>query len=908
MSNKIHSLLIPFIENDGQIKDKNIKYFATTFAGSVLVTKDSEILYSFSEVNGFKEVKRQVLKEKLIGTSRSGIKGEDIANTKINYFIGNNPDDWRKNISTYNLVSLGEVYKGVKVKLRAYGNNVEKLFYVEPEGDPLNIKVKVEGAKSIKLNKDGELELEMGFGPVRFSRPLAYQETGSNKKNAIEVAYNIEENGYSFKVGEYDKKKELIIDPILSATFLGGSSEEYIDGIALDGGGNVYVTGWTSSLDFPGIGTGSADSLSWDVRSEGFVVKLNSDLSAILAATFIGGISYDDPYTLAIDFAGNVYVAGWTYSSDFPGIVPSSSADSTRSEDEGFVVKLNSDLSAILAATFIGGSNDDAIYGLALDAVGNVYVAGNTDSTDFPGIVPGSSADSVFCNSANTCSNEEGFVAKLNSDLSKILAATFIGGTGNDHPSALALAFDFEGVGNVYVAGWTNSTDFPGVGSGSADSTISSEEGFVAKLNSDLSAILAATFIGGTGNDHPSALALDAIGNVYVAGYTDSTDFPGVGSGSADSTISSEEGFVAKLNSDLSAILAATFIGGTGNDYPSALALDGAGNVFVSGYTQSPDFPGIGSGSADSTFGPYYEGFVAKLNSDLSSILAATFIGGNDYDNAYCLALDSTGNVYAAGWTYSTDFPGISLGSADNIFSGRNEGFIVKLGPNLESIGASSGTATLTWDPPTTNSDGTPLADLAGFGVYYGISSGTYNQYVYTGSVTSYTVDNLTSGLTYYFAITAYDTSGNESGYSNEVSKTISPDQTTLQSRIKNYSTSTTTVKASKSRERPAINVVRLTSPNGKENLTSGSSYTITWTTNNTERPIAKVKLFYTKNGGATWKLIDTLPGGNPGTYDWTVPSVTSVRNRCKIRVALKDAKGRTIKTDVSDKFFTIQP
>ncbi|MGH7965409.1 MAG: SBBP repeat-containing protein, partial [Candidatus Binatia bacterium] len=366
--------------------------------------------------------------------------------------------------------------------------------------------------------------------------------------------------------------------------------------LALDAAGNVYVTGITTSADFPGVDADSADNTFGG--HDAFVAKLDDQLNTLLAATFLGGSAgggscADSASALALDAAGHVYVAGITFCSDFPG-VDGGSADSIFAGGEGFVAKLDPSLSTIVAATFLGGGNDgcdsDAINSLTLDATGAVYVAGDTFCSDFPG-VDGGSADSTFAG------NREGFVGRLDANLSVLLGATFLGGSRSEQIRALAR----DATGAVYVAGHTSSADFPGVDAGSADSTFTGEhEAFVAKLDPALSTVLAATFLGGSGLANPThfdrahALALDAAGNVYVAGETDSADFPGVTAGSADSTFAGEsEAFVAKLDPSLSALLAATFLGGSASSPVNvqepvrALALDGAGNVYVAGGTPS---------------------------------------------------------------------------------------------------------------------------------------------------------------------------------------------------------------------------------------------------------------------------------------------------------------------------------
>jgi len=674
---KLAKLQIPFIANQGQ-SDREMKFYARTFAGTVFVTETGKLVYSLPKLEGRKQTRGVVLKEELIGGKVTEVKGENQATTKLNYFKGNDRSKWQRNIPSYDVVGLGEVYEGIEVKLKAYGNNVEKLFYVKPGVKPGTIKIRLSGGEKLRVNDSGELEVETEEGTVRFSKPVAFQEDGG-KKEFVEVAYVVQGNKYGFKVADHDQTRELVIDPILAATFLGGT-DNFIDrviGLALDSRGNAYVAGDTASSDFPGVGPGSADPTF--AGGDAFVAKLNSDLSSILAATFLSGSNGAFVRGFALDGTGNVFISGEALSSDMPGVGPGS-ADNIPAGREIFVAKLNSALSSILAATFLGGSDDDFANVLVVDKVGNAYVGGATQSSDFPGVGPGS-ADSTLAQFAEP-EDSEGFVAKLNSDLSSVLAATFLGGTSFSFVTGLAV----DSAGNIYAAGGTGSADLPGVGPGSADSTFAGGEAFVAKLNSNLSSILAATLLGGSGGESSGALALDSTGNVYATGQTQSSNFPGIGAGSADSAFAGpDEGFVAKLNSNLSSILAATFLGGgNGNEGPSALALDSAGNVYAAGNTESPDFPGVGPGSADSTFRDG-EVFVAKLNSGLSSILSATFLGGSRQEFTGSLALDSTRNVYVAGFTTSADFPGVGTGSADSTFAGTSEGFVAKLDANLSS-------------------------------------------------------------------------------------------------------------------------------------------------------------------------------------------------------------------------------
>jgi len=271
------SLQIPFIENEGQIKNESVKYYAKTLGGTVFITKDGQVVYSLPNFEKEKEGKGWVIKESFIGTSISNVKGENESTAKVNYFKGKDSSKWRTNISTYNLVSLGEIYQGIELKLKACGNNVEKLFYVTPNANSERIKVKIEGAEGLTVNEEGELEVETGLGVVKFTKPVAYQEE-DGKRKYVDVAYTVKGDEYSFKVEEYDRTKLMVIDPLLASTFIGGSYNDYFEFIAIDSSGIIFVAGWTSSSDYPT--TAGAYDTSHNGGYDVFVSKLDSDLSA----------------------------------------------------------------------------------------------------------------------------------------------------------------------------------------------------------------------------------------------------------------------------------------------------------------------------------------------------------------------------------------------------------------------------------------------------------------------------------------------------------------------------------------------------------------------------------------------------------------------------------------------------
>ena len=557
--------------------------------------------------------------------------------------------------------------------------------------------MRLHGGRQLATTSAGELEVTTALGAVRFSKPVAYQII-DGARHDIDVAYGVDHDTYAFALGPYDRSEALVIDPILAATFAGGSQGDEVSTLVADGAGTIYIAGSTSSPDFPGVDVGSADQTQAGIftafLNEAFVAQLDSGLTTVLNATFLGGSDSDRAFALALGSDGSVYVGGQTYASDFPG-VSTGAADPTfvglYSQPEGFVAKLDSTLSSIQAATYMGGSRSDRLTALVLDGAGNVYVGGDTSSVDFPGVGAGS-ADAVCEPYSDIVDCRDGFVARLNSSLTSLLDATYLGG----HLAERSLALALDGDGSVYVAGQTESSNFPGITVGSAVPTYAGAvDGFVAKLDSTLDTVLAATYLGGSNNDYASAITLDGSGNAYVAGTTRSQIFSGVNASSADSSLNDGSGgaaalsdvFVAKLNAKLSSVLAATYLGGSQRDFLArtydartygGLVLGRGGDVYVTGVTESSDFPRVSNDSADKTFAGDDEAFVAHLDKNLGTIHAATFLGGSSSD-APSRPISSLGRLYVGGRTASQNFPGVDGDSADPNFNDE-EGFVTEFG------------------------------------------------------------------------------------------------------------------------------------------------------------------------------------------------------------------------------------
>ena len=287
---KMNSLTIPFIENRWQIS-KEVQYYARTFAGTVFVTKDCELLYSLPKIEE-KTVKGWTIKEHFIGSSQASVKGENKALTKVSYSKGKDTSKWRSDIPTFNDVGIKSLYKGIDLKLKVYGKNVEKCFYVNVGTNPEKIKIKIEGAQHLEVNEKGELVVVTELGDVVFAKPIAYQE----KNEFVDVAYVIHGNEYGFLLGTYDKTKMLIIDPLLASTFIGGEYTDEGCAMALDTIGNIYIVGITYSLMFPRT-PGAYDQTYNGIEGEDILIsKFDSNLTTLIASTFLGGSIQPNPY------------------------------------------------------------------------------------------------------------------------------------------------------------------------------------------------------------------------------------------------------------------------------------------------------------------------------------------------------------------------------------------------------------------------------------------------------------------------------------------------------------------------------------------------------------------------------------------------------------------------------------
>jgi parallel beta-helix repeat protein len=595
---------------------------------------------------------------RFVGANRAPhVTGSTQLPGRTNYLLGNDPKHWLSGIPTYARVRYQDVYPGVDVVYYGTRGSLEYDLMIDRGADPSVITMDCQGATKVSIDAQGNLRLMIGGGEVLLRKPKIYQLTAgsSQGRKNIDGGYVLKAGGHiGLQVGEYNRNQPLIVDPVLSySTYLGGSGYDAGTAIAIDSSGNAYVTGFTRSPNFPvtsgayqtKCGTsGTCNGYFWDA----FVTKLSAN-GQVVYSTFLGGSGNDMGKAIAVDDLGAAYVAGQTFSSDFPTTSGAFKRTYGGSGD-AFVAKLNPDGTALQYSAYLGGSAIDNAGGIAVDVMGNAYVTGQTYSTNFPTASP-----IQALNGGNQ--DSDAFVTKINSAGSALVYSTYLGGASSDGGEAIAI----DPAGNAYITGATKSPDFPLVNAiqASCRGCPGNADAFVAEIGPNGAALLRATYLGGSSTDHGSAIAVDASGSIYVTGFTYSADFPTT-TGAYQTSLGpgGEAVFVSKISSDFSALVYSTYLHGNGLDFGKTIAVD-TGNVYVGGQTYSTSFPVVNAiQTMCSSSGCFYgTGFLSEFNAAGSGLVFSTYLGGTYVDQISGTALDSSANPYVTGEAGSSNFP-----------------------------------------------------------------------------------------------------------------------------------------------------------------------------------------------------------------------------------------------------------
>lgn len=587
----------------------------------------------------------------------------------VNYFIGDDPRRWRTDISTYARVEYRDLYPGVSLVYSGTAFGIEGRWLLAPHARAGRIGVTVAGGR-LRVTGGGALVISGAAGRFTIAAPRAYQSAGG-KRRSIAVRYVIRgARRFGLHLGAYDARSLLIVDPVLGyATYLGGSSPDYTSGIAVDRHGSAYAVGSTLSPDFPVVRAAQSVKPSTGDHVTAFVTRFNPAGTALLYSTYLGGTRDESGTDIAVDRTGAAYVTGFTNSTDFPRKHPLRSAARGCNRDpahagDAFVAKLSPAGDRLIYSTCLGGSGADWGSGIAVDAVGAVYVTGATSSTDFPVKQP---LQRRRAGQANA------FVARISRNGGSLTYSTYLGGSGADQGSAIAV----DATGSASIVGATTSWDFPlrspmqrTFGGGDADA-------FVARLEPGGRALRYSTYLGGSGADQAAGVAVDGAGDVYVAGATQSANFP-TANALQPRYGGVEDAFVTAFDPTGTRMLYSTYLGGGSSDAAMGIAIDTRADVFLTGSTRSPDFPTRNPLQAIYGGGYYYgDAFAAEIAAGGAALAYSTYLGGAGDDVGMGIAVDGQGSAYITGGTSSLNFP--VRGGLPGGRPARGDAFVVKI-------------------------------------------------------------------------------------------------------------------------------------------------------------------------------------------------------------------------------------
>ncbi len=567
--------------------------------------------------------------------------GQDKTEAVVSYFKGPQ-DQWRAGLPTYSRIVYPDLWPGIDLVYYGTINHLKYKFVVRPGADPAQIRLAYRGA-DVLLNAEGQLLVTTPIGGFSDDTPVAHQDI-DGQRVPVQVEYAL--NPLDHEPHETTRNTRNEVSPFTSFEFF----REFAFQIA-----------------------------PYDPTR-----PLILDPAVLVYCGYIGGSSTDVGYGIAVDGAGNAYITGYTSSTEanFPVAV---GPDLTYNGGyDVFVVKVDARGSGLIYAGYIGGDGNDWGYGIAVDSAGNAYVTGGTSSTEasFPVTV---GPDLTFNGGV-----VDAFVAKVNPTGSSLIYAGYIGGSSTDMGYGIAV----DGTGDAYVAGYTNSTEasFPVTGGPDLTFNGGSYDAFVVEVNATGSGLVYAGYIGGSSEDKGYGIVVDGMGNAYVTGGTSSTapSFPVVGGPYLTFNGGSYDAFVAKVNAAGASLVYAGYIGGDGDDAGYGIAVDGAGNAYVTGYTNSdhPTFPV--AGGPDLTYNGGNDAFVAKVSATGSDLVYAGYLGGSDDDAGYGIAADGAGNAYVTGYTNSTEASFPVIIGPDLTYNGGDDAFVVKVdatGSNLVYAG-----------------------------------------------------------------------------------------------------------------------------------------------------------------------------------------------------------------------------
>ncbi len=672
-----NSMPLTFTENKGQFG--NITKFKCETLGAVFYFAQGEVAYLLiretdelieypedmihDDIDELRNLRPRYKKEAILVKAKfldsnpeSEIIGENKQPHYYNYFLGNDHSKWAKRVANYSSVIYKNIYPGIDLKYYGNGKSLKYDFIVHPGADPSVIKIHYEGNESLSVNEKSELIISTVYGDIKEGVPAIIQ---TNSKDVSGSYYLIDESTFGFRLkGNYDTNRELVIDPeLVYSSYYGGSNSDEVWDMTIDNNNDIYLVGFTSSGNFPEVN--AYDNTYNGGAYDAFVVKLSSVDNFPIFCTYIGGSEQDNGFGIAFDPSRNIYICGNTQSANFPLAVP---YDSTLSDQDCFITKLSSDGDSLIFSTFLGGSWQDHASSIFADSLGCSYITGTTLSDDFPMRNPYQDSHG---------GTYEVFLTKFSPSGGSLIYSTYLGGSDQEYSTDIVV----NSILQPYICGNTKSADFPTVNA-IYDNFSGEKDIFIAKFTESGDDVIFSTYWGGSDDEYDPSAVLDSVSNLWMTGVTESPDIPI--RNAYDSTHNVwRDAFIIKLPTDGDSLLYSSYFGGNDWDKGTDIAIDKSGNIYLTGESESSDFPLVNP--IDSTFTYYNKAYLSVFTPECDLLIFSTFYGGSYAQYGKCLEIDNEGYSIMSGQTLSDDIPIVN--AYDSSYNGSTDLYIGKFSP-----------------------------------------------------------------------------------------------------------------------------------------------------------------------------------------------------------------------------------
>lgn len=662
-----------FFENQGQL-DSNVKFAARRGGLATYFTSDAfvvDISEAAETVMGETKYRGATLRYTFEGASAAAnVLGEEPNAARFNFLKGNSPSNWFVDVPSFGQVRYDDLYPGVDLVVRDASGTLEYDLVLAPGASLEQVRIRCEGADRLRIDDSGSLVASTMWGELTQKFPQTWEVDADGSRKAIDSKFvMLDEQTYGFAAPDRADGSSIVVDPgITYGSYLGGSDTEHGCGVSVDQLCALFIAGDTKSIDFP-VRVGSYD-LTHNGDVDTFCTKVDATGGLLVYSTYIGGSLGDFGHGVIVGNDGAAYITGGTKSIDYP-VTPGAFDTTQNGQGDCFVTKLNAAGTALVYSTYVGGISEEGSLGgqgIAVDALGDVYVAGFAGSPDYP-ITPG--AYQTLMNGV-----VDVFCTKLFADGSAIHYSTLIGGVDLD----IANAIDIDSNGNAYVGGWALSSDYPRTPGAFANTPNGNSNGIMSRVNATGTGLDWSTFTGGS-SDVVRGVAVEG-DEAFVAGYTLSSVFPATAGAAQTVPGGNGDAFLMRFNNTGTGVHYATYLGGVEVDVANNLDTDVNGSAYLTGWTESSDFPTTLS-AFDLTYNGQQDAFVTRVAADGSVLEYSSFFGGSAYDVGFAMNVHEVGAFYMAGGTFSSDLP-TTPGAWDTSLNGNEDIFMVLMpaGPN----------------------------------------------------------------------------------------------------------------------------------------------------------------------------------------------------------------------------------